>query len=139
MRTLTLRIYLTVVAVLLLFASGSAWLFQRHMEDERMRADNVLSERMAAWGDLIQRSLPGAESPHEDQAQALRDWSQRLRLPLALDDPSGDRISASDSFVLRQGEGQTRSFQIHLEDGRTLWVLRPGLRRPPRARGWCGI
>jgi signal transduction histidine kinase len=131
MRTLTLRIYLTVVAVLLLFASGSAWLFQRHMEDERMRADNVLSERMAAWGDLIQRSLPGAESPHEDQAQALRDWSQRLRLPLALDDPSGDRISASDSFVLRQGEGQTRSFQIHLEDGRTLWVLRPGLRRPP--------
>jgi len=131
MRTLTLRIYLTVVTVLLLFASGSAWLFQRHIEDERVRADNVLSERMAAWGDLIQRSLPGAESPPEDQAQALREWSQRLRLPLALDDPHGDRISASDSFVLRQGEGQTRSFQIHLEDGRTLWVLRPGLRRPP--------
>jgi len=137
MRTLTLRIYLTVVAVLLLFAFGSTWLFQRHMEDERIRADNVLSERMAAWGDLIQRSLPGAEAPPQDQAQALREWSQRLRLPLALDDPHGERISASDSFVLR--EGQTRSFQIHLEDGRTLWVLRPGLRRPPPdARGEFG-
>jgi len=131
LRTLTLRIYLTVVAVLALFAFASGWVFQRHIEQERTRAESVMSDRMAAWGDLIQRSLPGAESPHEDQAQALREWSQRLRLPLALDDPSGDRISASDSFVLRQGEGQTRSFQIHLEDGRTLWVLRPGLRRPP--------
>ena len=80
MRTLTLRIYLTVVAVLLLFAFGSTWLFQRHMEDERIRADNVLSERMAAWGDLIQRSLPGAEAPpaRPQSVQVLEGtWAQR--------------------------------------------------------------
>ena len=35
MKTLTLRIYLTVVAVLLLFALTSGWLFQRHLERER--------------------------------------------------------------------------------------------------------
>ena len=32
MRTLTLRIYLTVVAVLLLFAFASGWTFQRQIE-----------------------------------------------------------------------------------------------------------
>ena len=35
MRTLTLRIYLTVVAVLLLFAFVSSLLFQRHVVSER--------------------------------------------------------------------------------------------------------
>ena len=129
MRTLTLRIYLTVVAVLLLFAFGSGWLFQRHIEQERQNSESVLSERMAAWGDLIQRSLPGAEAPRADQAAALLDWSQRLRLPLALDSEKGARIAASDSFLRRQAERGIPGFSIALEDGRTLWVMRPGLMR----------
>lgn len=131
MGTLTLRIYLTVVAVLLLFAFGSGWLFQRQIEQERTRADSVLSERMAAWGELIQRSLPAADEPLADQAQALREWSQRLRLPLALDDTRGERIAASDSFLRRESEASIRGFPVRLEDGRTLWVMRPGLRRSP--------
>jgi len=136
MRTLTLRIYLTVVAVLLLFAFASGWMFQRHMEQERMRSETVLSDRMAAWGDLIQRSLPGADAPPEDQAAALRDWSQRLRLPLALDSAHGERVGASESFLRRQSEGIGRGFPVRLEDGRTLWVMRPGLMRGgPRPEG----
>jgi len=132
MRTLTLRIYLTVVAVLLLFAFASGWVFQRHIEEERTRAESVLSERMSAWGDLIQRSLPGVDAPPEEQAAALRDWSQRLRLPLALDSPNGQRIGASDSFARRQTEGTGRGFAVRLEDGRTLWVMRRGEGfRPP--------
>ncbi|HJV61352.1 MAG TPA: HAMP domain-containing sensor histidine kinase [Albitalea sp.] len=131
MRTLTLRIYLTVVAVLALFALTAGWLFQRHMEQERMRAETVLSERMAAWGELIQRSLPGVDAPAEDQAAALREWSQRLRLPLALDGPGGERVGASELFIRRQAEGMGRVFAIRLEDGRTLWVMRPGMRQPP--------
>ena len=131
MKTLTLRIYLTVVAVLLLFAVVSGWVFQRHIEQERTRADSVLSDRMAAWGDLIQRSLPGAEAPPAEQAGALLDWSQRLRLPLALDSAQGGRIAASDSFLRRQGDGMQRGFAVRLEDGRTLWVMRPGPMRPP--------
>lgn len=151
MKTLTLRIYLTVVAVLLLFAAASGWLFHQQIETERNRAESVLSERMAAWGDLIQRSLPGDEAPSEQQAAALLDWSQRLRLPLALDDARGKRIVMSDSFAERMqqppsdgpdavgamsGRGGDRSdrhraYAVPLGDGRTLWVMRPGRRPGP--------
>jgi signal transduction histidine kinase len=153
MKTLTLRIYLTVVAVLLLFAVASGWLFQQQIETERIRSESVLSERMAAWGDLIQRSLPGDEVPPDQQAAALLDWSQRLRLPLALDDAKGKRIAMSDSFAERMREPPTggpradrdlsrqggersdrnRAYAVPLEDGRTLWVMRPGRRLGPAA------
>lgn len=147
MKTLTLRIYLTVVVVLLLFAAVSGWLFQRQIENERYRADTVLSERMAAWGDLIQRSLPGKDAPTEEQTTALLEWSQRLRLPLALDDAQGTRIVTSESFVERSAEpspldgpvagggpardNRHRAYAVPLEDGRTLWVMRPGRRPSP--------
>ena len=85
MKSLYLRIYATVVVVLLLFAAASGWVFQRHMEQERVRAGAVLTERMSAWAELIQRSLPGTDASAELQAAALREWAFRLRLPLALD------------------------------------------------------
>lgn len=131
MRTLTLRIYLTVVAVLLLFALMSGWVFQRHIEQERTRNEGVMSDRMAAWGDLIQRSLPSGEAPFDEQAAALRDWSQRLSIPLALDSAEGERIAASDSYIRRQGDKVQRGFAVRLEDSRILWVMRPGLNRAP--------
>jgi len=59
LRTLTLRIYLTVVAVLALFAFASGWVFQRHIEQERSRANSVLSERMAAWGEAEKKVIAG--------------------------------------------------------------------------------
>lgn len=126
MKSLYLRIYVTVVVVLLLFAAASGWVFQRHIEQERVRADAVLTERMGAWALLIQRSLPGQDTPAIDQAQALREWSQRLRLPLALDSAEGVRIAQSDSFTRRQADGVTRGLAVRLEDGRTLWIMRPG-------------
>ncbi len=130
MKTLTLRIYVTVVAVLLLFALVSGWLFQLQMDHERSRADSVLSDRMAAWGELIQRSLPGHDAPPADQAAALRDWSQRLRLPLALDSEQGERIVESDSFTRRSSDGTGHGYAVRLEDGRTLWMMRPRAMRP---------
>jgi signal transduction histidine kinase len=129
MKSLYLRIYVTVVLVLLLFAAGSGWVFQRHLEQERMRAESVLTERMSAWAELIQRSLPGHDTTADDQAAALLDWSQRLRLPLALDSADGQRIAQSDSFAQRQAEGMVRGLAVRLEDGRTLWIMRPGLNR----------
>ena len=129
MRSLYLRIYLTVVLVLLLFAAASGWVFQRHIEQERVRAESMLTERMGAWAELIQRSLPGTDAVPADQASALRDWSQRLRLPLALDSADGTRIGESDSFTRRQAEGAGRTIAVRLEDGRTLWLMRPGLMR----------
>jgi len=130
MRTLYLRIYLTLVLVLLLFATGSGWVVQRHLEQDRQRADLVLTERMGAWGELIQRSLPGRDAPQAEQSAAVLEWSQRLRLPLALDSDKGERIAQSESFTHRQSEGFARALAVRLEDGRTLWLMRPG---PPRA------
>ncbi len=139
MKSLYLRIYVTVVVVLLLFAAGSGWVFQRHLERERGRADHVLTDRMSAWAELIQRSLPGDDTPAADQAAALLDWSVRLRLPLALDNSAGERIAGSDSFVRRQKEGQMRGVAVRLEDGRTLWIMRPGGLRQAGANARLGL
>ncbi len=135
MKSLYLRIYLTVVLVLLLFAAASGWVFQRHIEQERVRAESMLTERMGAWAELIQRSLPGTDAAPADQAGALREWSQRLRLPLALDSAAGTRIGESDSFTRRQSEGVWRTIAVRLEDGRTLWLMRPGMRGGGGPRG----
>ncbi|MEO7150901.1 MAG: ATP-binding protein [Burkholderiaceae bacterium] len=131
MKSLYLRIYLTVVVVLALFAFGSGYVFQREIEQERGRTDSMVDERMAAWGDLIQRSLPGPEEPLAEQAEALQEWSKRLRVPLALDSAAGVRIAASESFLRRQSDGAAPGMPIRLDDGRTLWILRFG----PRAGG----
>ena len=58
MRSLYLRIWLTVIVTLALFAGASGWLVQRHLDQEHARNQAALTERIAAWGDLIQRSLP---------------------------------------------------------------------------------
>ncbi len=79
MKSLYLRIYLTVVAALLLFALGSAWLFHQEVQRERGRFEERASERVGAWAELIQRSLPPADAPRDEQASALREWAQRLR------------------------------------------------------------
>lgn len=138
MKSLYLRIYATVVVVLLLFAATSGWIFQRHMEHERLRSDAFLTERMSAWAELIQRSLPGHDASESDQADALLAWSQRLRLPLALDDTKGERIAQSESFSERQSEGAVRGLAVHLADGRTLWIMRPGLTRKGAASAQLG-
>ncbi|MDQ6685442.1 MAG: two-component sensor histidine kinase, partial [Pseudomonadota bacterium] len=126
MKSLYLRIYATVVAVLLLFAFVSGWIVQRHIDDERRRTESVVSDRLGAWAELLQRSLPGTDAPNDAQAAALREWSLRLRIPLALDDAKGSRIGASESFLRRSGEGAARPFAFKLDDGRTLWTMRPG-------------
>jgi signal transduction histidine kinase len=125
-KSLYLRIYLTVVMALALFAAGSAWLFQREVQAERGRFDAQVSERVGAWADLIQRSLPPAEADRAQQASALSEWSQRLRLPLALDDEQGQRIGASESYLRRTADmpGARHGVPVRLDDGRTLWLLR---------------
>jgi hypothetical protein len=125
MKSLYLRIYATVVVVLLLFAVVSGWVLERHLDQERVNNEQVVGERLAAWAELLGRSLPPADAPADQQASALRDWSQRLRVPLALDAANGERIFASESFLRRSAEG-TRPFAFTLEDGRTLSTMRPG-------------
>ena len=134
MKSLYLRIWLTVLAALSLFALASGWLVQRHMAQERERFEAAAHSRAEAWADLLERSLPSAHAPPEQQVAALSEWSQRLRLPLALDDAAGKRIGVSDSWARREAEGvpiARRGLPVRLDDGRTLWIARfGGIRRP---------
>src|SRR6185436_4727027 len=63
--------------------------------------------------------------------------SQRLRVPLALDDAKGQRLGASESFERRMLDG-VRPFSFKLDDGRTLWTMRPGMRQGGRRGGGGG-
>ena len=117
-----------------LFALASGWLVQRHLEGERQRAEAQITERMSAWGDLIQNSIPAPDAPAEAQIQALREWSRRLRVPLALHDAQGQRIGASETYMRRELDANNtrRAFPIRLDDGRVLWLMRPNLARVQR-------
>jgi signal transduction histidine kinase len=152
-KSLYLRIYVTVVAVLLLFALVAGWLAHRNLEDERRNMQAAFSERAAAWAALIENSLPPANAPEAEQREALMEWSNRLRLPLALDDAQGRRIATSESFARRQEERGVlprRTLRVGLSDGRALWLTRPGgirrgppsgegLRMPPRGVGAAAL
>lgn len=129
MSSLYLRIWLTVVSMLGAFALVSGWFVQQHLERERQRIEGVASERLDAWAELVQRSLPPADAAPEQQAAALREWSLRLRLPMALDSVDGRRIAAADSYQRREADSGRRGVPVRLDDGRTLWVMRPGMRR----------
>jgi signal transduction histidine kinase len=134
MKTLALRIYLTVVTVLLVFALVSGWLAQRNLEHERTQVQSVTAwnERAAAWAELIENSLPPVTEPQDEQARVFLDWADRLRMPMALDDAKGRRIATSDLLDERlRSWPDLRSHmqQSRLSDGRTLWVMRPGVFR----------
>jgi signal transduction histidine kinase len=136
MRSLYLRIYLTVVASLALFALVSGWLMQQHLEDQRARVELNLRGRVEAWVELIERAMPGPLAPPQEQVAAMREWSQRLRIPMALDDAQGQRLGASESFSRRELDDEphgpgSRVQSVRFDDGRTLWLPRPNVMRPP--------
>lgn len=138
MKSLYLRVWITLVLVLGLFALGSGWWAQRHVSQERERMALQGGDRGRAMGELIGNALPDAGASQQAQAEALLEWSERLRLPLALDDAQGRRIAASPSFERRSAEAATVPAMVRLDDGRTLWLMR-GPRgaqahgdRPPR-------
>ncbi len=130
-----------MVLALALFALVSGWMVQQHLAQERERFTAAAQERAAAWAELLQRSLPAAAAPPAEQALALDEWSMRLRLPLALDDADGRRITASPSYLQREDRarpGQRRGQPIRLDDGRTLWVMRAAPLREPGGPGMGG-
>ncbi len=136
MKALYLRIYVTVVVVLLAFALGSAWLFQGRIEQERGTFEQAASERLVALAVLVQRALPPSTASVDEQADAVEDWGQRLRMALALEDARGHRIGASPLFERREDLPGSRVQRVPLDDGRHLLFLR--LARPPGASGPMG-
>jgi len=140
-KTLYLRIYATVVAVLLLFALVAGWLLQRNIERERERFQASAVQRVTAWAELLQNALPPPTAPSSEQAAELLDWSQRLRLPMALDDAAGRRIAVAPDFDRWTDPATGPPFgaerrapqRVVLSDGRVLWFA-----RAPRPRGGGG-
>ncbi len=131
MKTLALRIYLTVVAVLLVFALVTGWLAQHNLAHERSQLQTMVAwkERAAAWGELIENSLPDAQQPAEIQARVFLDWADRLRVPMALNSAQGVRIATSDQMVeILERRPDLREWlqQARLSDGRVLLLVRPG-------------
>jgi signal transduction histidine kinase len=98
-RSLYLRIYLTVVLVLLVFALLAGVLVRRHTAAERVRIEAAIQERGLAWAGLLEQALPPATAPVAEQRDALEDNARRLRLPLALDDAQGQRIATSSAYT----------------------------------------
>lgn len=133
MKSLYVRIYLTLVALLLAFAFGSAWLFQRHIEQERGSVEVTASERLNAMAALLKLALPPATAPREDQVAAFTDWGQRLRMPLALQDADGKRIAATQMFKRRLDDVGAIVVTAGLGDGRSLEMVRSV--RPPGPPG----
>jgi signal transduction histidine kinase len=136
-RNLYLNIYLTVLAVLLVFALVAGLLVRRHAEAERLRIESALSERAVAWAELIEKGLPPATAPDAEQQHVLMDWAHRLRLAVALNAADGHRIATSERFAEARVDSSTelKLTRTVLGDGRVLLIapLRLGWRRfgPP--------
>ena len=137
LKSLYVRIYLTLVALLLAFAFGSAWLFQRHIEQERGNAESSVAERLNAVADLLELALPPASAPLPEQAAAFIDWGQRLRMPIALEDANGNRIAATQMFQRRADDPGAVIVTATLSDGRSLDAVR-NLRLPNAHDGRAG-
>jgi len=120
MKRLYLQIYLTVLAVLVLFAGAWSllWMVAMGPHEERMFAGIA---RVAA------RALPPADAPREELGAALADIANGLLSDLAVYDPGG-RLAAhvGEPLALDPERGPLEKdrhsylFQIRLADGRWL-------------------
>ncbi|MEO6281135.1 HAMP domain-containing sensor histidine kinase [Roseateles sp.] len=133
MTSLYVRIYLTLVALLLAFAFGSAWLFQRHIEQERGNVELAAGERLNAMAGLLKLALPPATAPRAEQAAVFADWGARLRMPVALEDADGKRIATTQLFRRRADDPGAVIVSAELGDGRSLELVRSV--RPPNLQG----
>jgi signal transduction histidine kinase len=132
-KSLYVRIYLTLVALLLAFAFGSAWLFQRHIEQERGNVEAAAGERLNALAALLKLALPPATAPREEQAAAFADWGGRLRMAVALEDANGKVIATTPLFQRRVDDPGAIVVSASLGDGRSLETVRSV--RPPNSQG----
>jgi signal transduction histidine kinase len=122
MRRLYLRIYLTVVASLVVFAIAFAWVWHS--------SGGPYQTMMHSLAQVMVNALPSAHAPKAEQRQALDRLAQGLPVRLALLDDSLRLIAASGS---QQGiddqHALTRTddafWMLHLPDGRWLRASLP--------------
>jgi signal transduction histidine kinase len=138
MKSLWLRIYVALVATLLVFALAAAAIVHRQWTRERELARAQFEERMQTLIEVLEPALPPAGSPAEDLLLALQRWSLRMRVPLALEAADGRRLATTQRFGRREAADLADSpLRFALSDGRRLLVLppmRPGMRLGPDGR-----
>ncbi|MFM2121552.1 MAG: hypothetical protein RL722_3020, partial [Pseudomonadota bacterium] len=103
-------------------------LLRRHAEAEQGRIAQAVSQRTAAWAQLLEHSLPPVSATDAAQRSALLDWASRLRLAVALDAADGRRIATSDLYAdveAHEGAVVAHPTRVELSDGRALWLVRP--------------
>ena len=145
MKALYVRIHLTLIVVLAAFAlGGSAWLFQRQIEQERGNAEvtPLPANGWRPWPCWLQRALPPASDARARSCRrlaAIEEWGQRLRMALALAGCAGQahRRLRSSSSAARRCPGQRRRSRSTLDDGRHIaWSsCLAASARPARRRG----
>ncbi len=140
MRRLYLKIYLAVLAALLVFALAAGALWRLLADDERTR-------RAHEWGaTLAQNILPPAGAAPGEQQAALERIAANLKVDLALLSRGRERVAGVGAALPVPGERQERSgwvhsgwpsaFAVKLHDGRWFVARVPVGRYGPRYGLW---
>jgi signal transduction histidine kinase len=135
MRHLYLRLYLTVVASVIVFALAAGFLWRQLTAVAPPPGLDLAAE-------VAQGALPEAGAPRESQQAALERLSAHGRINIILFAPDGTRIAqvGPDLFAPREGRQRYggpwhpgRVWTLELPDGRWLAARLPRQGRPPLA------
>jgi signal transduction histidine kinase len=120
MHRLAFQIYLTVVAILVLFAVliSVAWVVHPRAPWERQ-----FEERLGA---TVGELLPGSDRPIRELQAALERHAARLRVDLAVYGPDGSRIAAAGEGLPDHRPARYRSWLRHHGRATTVTLPLPG-------------
>jgi signal transduction histidine kinase len=138
MRRLYLQFYLTIIAILVIFAVAAATLWRLGADDSRLEETLELAAEVATY------ALPPPQAPRARQQAVLEQLHRRLRADLALHARDGSLIAAAGRPLPMPRPGRTEpgwtrgrggpAWILPLPDGRVL-VTRL-MRAPWRPGAW---
>lgn len=121
MRRLSLTIFLSLLASLLLMAAAVAFFWQWRLDNRTEAQENRFTEALAA------EVIPAATEGVERLQQALRHWQRRLRIDLQVIDAQGRVLAAAGRPFRADDTGVRQEEQPGLEE----MPPPPGLDAPP--------
>ena len=121
MRRLSLTIFLSLLASLLLMAAAVAFFWQWRLDNRTEAQENRFTEALAA------EVIPAATEGVERLQQALWHWQRRLRIDLQVIDAQGRVLAAAGRPFRADGAGARQEEQPGLEE----MPPPPGLDAPP--------
>ena len=131
MSSLYLRIWLTVVGGARRRSRWlSGWFVQRHHRSRQRAHRSAATERLGAWG-RTGAAVACRRPTRARQSRRRRCASGRcaLRLPMALDDARRSAHRRGRRHLNREADSGAPRLPVRPDDGRTLWMMRPGAGR----------